>query len=300
MITEQPTLGSLFKSQNARTWTAQQESDLCFRIKQAQFTTDTNLSITLSANNVGRVAYNANTAYANTVGEYDVANISMPKYDSLSSFLTAYELTTKNAGGSQQPFERVVPNRDLIFGTSKEITTDNDLQLKVTFRTSDTNVSPYFDLGSTGVTLVKNIINAPPTGGEVAETEATDGHALAKYITRRVTLAEGMEATSLKVFVDQNMPAGSSAEVYYRVINSEDTTNFNERPYVLMSRRQSVTVNQSVDLFNEYEYFADDITYDNGSHTFDNFTTFSIKIVMYSTSSAAVPSFRNFRAIALA
>jgi hypothetical protein len=300
-VTEQPTLGSLFKSQNARTWTAQQESDLCFRLKQAQFTINTNYSVTLSANNIGRAAYNANTSYANTVGKFDIANISMSKFDALRSFNSVYELSTKNDGGAVQPFEKVIPNQDLIFSTSKEITTNNDLQLKVTFRTSDTNVSPYFDVGSAGISLIKNVINAPPTGGEVAETEATDSHALAKYITRKVTLAEGLEATSLKVFVDQNMPSGASVEVYYRVINSDDDSNFEERPYVLMTRRQpTITVNQSVSLFNEYEYYADDISYTSGSVTYDNFTTFSIKIVMYSTSSAAVPTFRNFRAIALA
>ena len=299
-VTEQPTLGSLFKSQNARTWTAQQESDLCFRLKQAQFTINTNYDLTLSANNIGRAAYSANTLYANTVGQFDIANISMSKFDALRSFNSVYELSTKDEGGAIQPFDRVIPNQDLIFSTPKEITTNSDLRLKVTFRTSDTNVSPYFDIGSAGISLIKNVINAPPTGGEVAETEPTDSHALAKYITRKVTLAEGLEANSLKVFVDQNMPSGASVEVYYRVINSDDNSNFEERPYVLMSRRQpTVTVNQSVALFNEYEYYADDISYTSGSVTYDNFTTFSIKIVMYSTSSAAVPSFRNFRAIAL-
>ena len=68
-----------------------------------------------------------------------------------------------------------------------------------------------------------------------------------------------------------------------------------------MSRKQAtVAVNQEVAKFNEYEYFADNITYTQGNATYDNFNGFSIKIVMYSTSTAAAPSFRNFRAIAFA
>ena len=300
IVTEQPTLGSLFKSQNARTFTPQQESDLCFRLKHAQFTKDTNLSLTLTSNNVGRDSYSANTQFANTVGQYDLAYIDMPRYDSLQDITAIYEIKTKNLGGSIQPFETVLPNQDLVFTDSKEITTDSDLQLKVTFRTSDVNISPYFDLGSTGTTLVKNIINPPPTGTFVAETEPTNGYADAKYITRLVTLGEGLDAKGLKVFVDQNMPAGATVEVYYRVINKDDDSNFEERPYVLMSRRQdTITVNQDISRYNEYEYFADDITYTQDGALYSNFNAFSIKIVMYSTSTAASPSFRNFRAIAL-
>jgi hypothetical protein len=40
-VTKQPTLGSLFKSQNSRTWTADQERDLTFTIDRANFTSDT-------------------------------------------------------------------------------------------------------------------------------------------------------------------------------------------------------------------------------------------------------------------
>ena len=300
IVTEQPVLGSLFKSQNARTWSPQQESDLCFRLKHAQFTADTNLSLTLTANNIGRAAYNANTLFANTVGQYDLAYIDMPRYDSLQDISAVYEIKTKDLGGSILPFIKVLPNQDLVFTTSKEITTDTDLQVKVTFKTDDPNVSPYFNLGSTGTTLIKNIINPPPTGVFVPETEPTNGYADAKYITRLVTLGEGLDARSLKVFVDQNMPTGASVEVYYRVINKDDDTNFEQRPYVLMTRRQeSITVNQDISRYNEYEYFADNITYTQDGALYSNFNAFSIKIVMYSTSTAAAPSFRNFRAIAL-
>jgi hypothetical protein len=301
LVTQQPTLGSLFKSQNARTWTPVQESDLVFRLKKASFTKDTNFSITMSSNNIGRAAYSANTLYANTSGQYDLANIVMPKYDNLSPLKSSYEIKTKGVGLSVGPFERVLPNQDLVFPASKEIVNNNDLQVKVTFATNDADISPYFDLDSSAVTLVKNVINAPPSGTFVAETEPTNGYALARYITRKVTLGQGLDARSLKVIVDQNMPEGSSAEVYYRVINSEDETNFDDRPYVLMSRKQAtVATNQQVASFNEYEYFADDITYTQGNASYDNFNGFSIKIVMYSTSTAAAPSFRNFRAIAFA
>ena len=298
IVTQQPTLGSLFKSQNARTWTPQQESDLCFRLNQAQFTTDTNFSITMSANNTSRVTYDAT---ANTVGEYDLANIVMPKNDTFLPTSSAYQIKTKNKGGSAGSFVDVLPNQDLYFDASKEITTNSDLQVKVTFSTSDADVSPFFSLDQSGVSLIRNVINPVPTGTFVPETAASDNYAIARYITRKVSLGDGLSAKSLKVFVDQNMPQGSTIEVYYRVINNEDIDNFEDRPYVLMDRRQaSTTVNQDVFTYNEYEYYADDITYIKSGVNYEEFDAFSIKIVMYADTTAAAPTCRSFRAIALA
>jgi hypothetical protein len=68
-----------------------------------------------------------------------------------------------------------------------------------------------------------------------------------------------------------------------------------------MTRRQASTeVSEDTLKFNEYEYYADDISYAQNGSTYNDFDMFSIKIVMYSTQTAAAPSFRNFRAIALA
>jgi hypothetical protein len=41
LISQQPYLGSMFKSQNSTTWTAEQNEDVKFTIKRAKFTTDT-------------------------------------------------------------------------------------------------------------------------------------------------------------------------------------------------------------------------------------------------------------------
>ena len=41
LISQQPYLGSMFKSQNSTTWTAEQNEDVKFTIKRAKFTTST-------------------------------------------------------------------------------------------------------------------------------------------------------------------------------------------------------------------------------------------------------------------
>ena len=293
-ITEQPTLGSLFKSQNARTWTPAQDEDLCFRLYKAEFTTGTNYTATLTANNIGRASYDASS---NTVGKFDMTQVVLPEYSDDVAFDVDYKISTKIDGGAVGSFISVPVNEEVFFTTPQEITTGSDYRLQVTMLTRNPHIAPYFDVSAAGGTLVKNRINA--SAGDIPETSASGGGAIARYITRKVTLAEGFDATSLRVLLDQNMPAGSSVEVYYKVINNNDDTQFNDRAYVQMTRVQTDTVNnEELDEFTEYEYTAEGITYTEGSASFNAFNQFAIKIVLFSSSSAAAPTCRNLRAIA--
>ena len=294
-VTGQPTTGSLFKSQNARTWTPAQEEDLCFKMYRADFTTGTNYTATLNANNLSRFAYNATS---NTSGQFDIANIKMVENSLDDEYTVQYQLQTRTDGGSLDSFINIIPNQNIIFDSPKVLSADADLKLKITYKTDNRYVAPYIDVDAVGGVLMKNIINNT-TDITTAETSASDGDALAKYVTKKVTLAQGFSATSLKVFLSQNMPQGSTVEVYYKVLSEEDDTPFSERGYVQMSRVQSDTlVNEELNEYREYEYFADGISYTENSSTFNTFNQFAIKVVLYSSSSAKVPTVKNFRAVA--
>lgn len=47
LITQQPALGSMFKSQNGSTWTPEQTQDLCFNLNRAVFSINTNSNVSL-------------------------------------------------------------------------------------------------------------------------------------------------------------------------------------------------------------------------------------------------------------
>jgi len=297
-ITEQPTLGSLFKSQNARTWTPSQNEDLCFVLRKALFATDQVYTTTLAANNVARVEYNASS---NTVGKFDIAHITIPEFSRDNMFDVTYKISTKPEGGVVSSFVDIQPNEDIFFDLPQELTADSDLRLQVSMRTTNKDISPYFDKSAVAATLIKNRINAPADIVSNPETAASGGGAIARYITRKVNLAEGFDATALKVFVDQNMPAGSTVQVYYKVKNENDDTPFNERPYVQLTRVQTdIDRNEELDEFTEYEYRAEGITYTQDGALFNSFDQFVIKVVLLSTSTASAPTLRNIRAIAFA
>jgi sulfur carrier protein ThiS len=137
----------------------------------------------------------------------------------------------------------------------------------------------------------------------IGEDQPNGGIADAKYITRRVTLADGFDAGDLRVLFTAYKPRESEIDVYYKVLSADDADNFENKRWTLMTcigGISSVSINQS-DLKN-YIYapgknnLADNyITYDG----FPNFKYFAIKVVMRSTNPTKVPKISNFRTIAL-
>lgn len=52
-----------------------------------------------------------------------------------------------------------------------------------------------------------------------------------RYITRRVVLKEGFDASDLKVLLKVNRPAGANIKVYYKIQNAEDSDSFDDKFY---------------------------------------------------------------------
>jgi len=131
------------------------------------------------------------------------------------------------------------------------------------------------------------------------ETLSSGGGALSKYILRKVTLSDGFDATSLRVYLQQNLPQGSSIQVYYRVQAATDSDKIENKSWKLMTQTGVSSTNQNATEYYDYEYKADAISYTSGSVSYTTFRTFAIKVVFYSTNPANAPSVKNLRAIAL-
>jgi hypothetical protein len=143
-----------------------------------------------------------------------------------------------------------------------------------------------------------------------SEISPTGGPAAARYITRRVNLADGFDANMIRVYLTAYQPSATTIEVYYRVLADEDETLFEDRPYVRMINVQQGnesilnTLKSQVETdFIEYLFKPStlDCSYlGTDGVTYNNFKTFSIKIVMRSSDTNYVPIIKDFRAIALA
>jgi len=134
------------------------------------------------------------------------------------------------------------------------------------------------------------------------ELAVAGGNTKARYISRRVTLEDSFDAQDIKVWLNAFKPKDTDIKVYYRVHNSEDPQNFEERPYVLMTQETDANrISASETDINEYVFRspANNVSYTSSNVTYDKFKTFAIKIVLGSSSTSIIPKVKDMKAVAL-
>lgn len=273
-VTRQPTLGSMFKSQNAATWTPEQEEDVKFVLHKCVFTPGTSTA----------VVFDTDTATLKGAVDYDLF-YTMGEVVDFADTNISYDF---KAGGSWIGYQL---GSNVALDTRKTITstTGSSLQFRTTLTTNDANVTPIVDLNRLSSVLVKNIVNNDAVG----ENGAVGGNALSKYITRRAKLASGMEATDLKAFLLARLPAGTSIKVYYKASAVGDTL-FDDNVYTEMTLESADPYTDGG--FVSYKYKTPT---ELALPTGDRFDTYAIKIVMLSSNPTQVPEVKNLRVIAL-
>jgi hypothetical protein len=257
-------------------------------------------------------------------------NVLIPKFSYaryIDNEITWSAKTTSNAYTIASSFTNIEALNDNVFldgekvlaGRTSEITNTSGsktLSLKATFSSDVDRTSPVIDLGApSSVVVARNIVNND-NGAEYGNY----GNAKARYISKKVVLADGQEAEDLRVILTAYKPSGTELDVYARFQNEEDSDPFSDKHYTKLTqstntlRTSSPTVE---DDYVEYEYqvptsnttslsaYLDAtsnnvLRYSNDSGTvFRSYKSFSLKIVMRATGSNVVPRVKDLRAIAL-
>jgi hypothetical protein len=220
---------------------------------------------------------------------------------SIAGTETAYQL--------QSTYKPIELGTDLTFDTPQMIASEDNettylsggksFRLAISLNTIDENVSPVIDLQRATVLAISNTIDkpaaAPATGfnvpiNYVAETNPKGGSAVAKHISKVITLAQ--DAVGVKIFVSANKPSQATFEVYYRVAPGDD--NISDIAWTLVAPETALISDNNPSIFREYSYLVGGTT-----GTLDAFNRMQIKIVMLSESNSKVPVFKDIRAIAL-
>lgn len=284
-VTTQPYLGSLFKSQNASAWSPEQNEDITFRLNKCDFDTSVPTSVVLDT-----------VAPVNNV-EYDVFFTSGEVLEFTDTAIEyGFKGTSQNTGVLDTNYTNYSSGINYPLSERKILkgSTGNSLKFKTDLVTTNRDISPVIDLERLSSVLIRNIINNDATG----EDGASGGNADAKYITRRVTLAPGFEAQTLRVYLNAYLPGSSSIQVYYKV-NAPGTVDFDtENNYVLMTATSESGDSRA--RFAEFTFEPNPSTND-GNCLPDGalFNIFTIKIVMLSDDTTKVPIIRDLRVLAL-
>lgn len=160
-----------------------------------------------------------------------------------------------------------------------------------------------------------NILDANSTPGTGAtaivsgETSSSGGNSYARYFTKKVTLTPENDSGDLRVYLTAWKPLGTGIYVYYKILSRQDTQNFEDTPWNLMTQigNPSVYSTQTRSNYIEYEYAPGmDNAADNyvsyvgpDGKTYTSFSQFAIKIVMATDDNTQVPTIQDIRALAL-
>lgn len=298
-ITTQPTMGSMFKSQNASTWTPEQETDVKFKLKKCVFdTTQRTAVFNTDIGNLSSIAYN--TSAGNNSGTpgnltFDVFYTTGEVVDFEATTIDSYYSINNGAWNAYQLGTNVTMPSEQTFVASDP----TSVRFQTFLQTEDVNVTPIIDTARLSNVLVHNIVNTLASN-DTTELEPQGGAAYSRYITRSVSLNHGFESTDLRVFFNANLPGGTGVRVYYKLALIEDLI-FNDNPYTEMELAKSGTYTETG--FPEYQYrtpvafedvYGNSRAYANG----DKFKIFAIKIVMTSSDTTKVPQIRDLRVVA--
>jgi hypothetical protein len=259
----------MFKSQNASTWTPDQNRDLKFTLNRGVFDTQA-IELAFFEHIIPEA------------GQYNIMDFSTFMVNSQDLIVPGcnigYALTIGADEYSINPLEN--------YSLPTKVTMEHDgtLTLAAQLTTTSEYITPVIDLDRVSVLGIQSIINADVTG----ETTSDAGAATARYITKRVDLNDVSD--QLDVYVSMNRPSAVSNVLVYAKLKNDDTTPFLNLPWTLMaSSPVSIPVSTDDEDYNEIHYTLQSAT---------EFNAFAVKIVLTSSNTALVPTLRDFRAIA--
>jgi hypothetical protein len=132
---------------------------------------------------------------------------------------------------------------------------------------------------------------------------------LTKYVTKKVVLDPTFDSGDLNVYLTAYRPVNTDINVYYKILNRNDTQIFGDSSWQLMTK-----INNSGSLYSQtrndtYEFvFAPGtsgvdqgyVTYTSTTgQTYTSFSQFAIKVVMTTSDHTFVPFINDLRVIAL-
>lgn len=212
----------------------------------------------------------------------------------------------------------------VIKSRSNEITNNSgvkSLKLNVNLASTGTgssrSTSPTVDVDISHINAVQYFVN--PVNSTVLTSEAfSAGLAEAKLISKKISLAEGMDAEDLKLWLTAYKPTGTSIDVFVKFKANEDFDNWDETPWTkldLDASKNFVSSSANRSDFKEFEFSLSDVVKGNGEGAYlvgnsfiyksasgaqyTNFKYLQVKIVMGSSTHSVVPRIKDFRAIAL-
>ena len=323
-ITQQPYAGVFFKSQNASTWSADQNTDLMFALNTCVFTSD---SSTTSIN-FAPIAGASEGFSSNTTTDYflaDAAKIIAQYLRFDGANIRAY----LEYGSANNRLTLEVPLNENFAPRPNAIRFDATTRLRFDFENTDQTLSPCVDSDRVSLVLIDNIIGSPTASDNNTEEWAArpldlNDREVSRYISRRVDLVSGLDCDDIKVYLSANLPnyiyingestetsIETDVEVWLKVQTADSDIPFDDLNWMKMDGNplQANQVATDEVTFTEYSFtvpekyypsYTQSTGYLKSSQSFSTpFIRYSVKVVLYSNVGTIVPKIKDLRVIAV-
>jgi len=115
-----------------------------------------------------------------------------------------------------------------------------------------TDISPLVDMNPSSVVLTRNLVN-----NDYTNETGRFGSATSKYVSKRIALADGLDAEDAKIFITAYKPSGTTIQVYAKILNFTDGEAFEDKDWTLMDQVTSGAIysdSLNEEDYREYEY----------------------------------------------
>lgn len=134
---------------------------------------------------------------------------------------------------------------------------DKTLFVSIPLTASDSKVSPVLDTIKTNIVAIKNVINQ--NANTTGEINPNGGAAKAKYVSKKVVLAEGQDAEDALIYLSAYKPANTDIKVYTKILSGYDSEAFENKSWTLLNQNTSSAVISSRVDRNDYKEFVYDV-----------------------------------------
>lgn len=267
--------GTLFKPRSDGSYESTELEDLTFTLQRCSFST----SGSLVFGNKTTTAY-GNAVYAHTY-RLNTEQI-LPPGTSITWSETG--ILSSPSATSINPNVNITINSDAPGAAATKNPNSTITSLSASFAGTE-QVSPVFDSDRCSIYLVENLVsNTAPASTHYD----IDDNSTSKYITKTVSLADGIEGTNLHVFLHALQQNETSIKVYAKFRPVGTSLTFDNLPWNELTAVNGQT-SDSNDDYLELKYTLSADT--------DAFEAFAVKIVLLSSTGSIVPIVKNMRAI---
>ena len=207
---------------------------------------DSNANVTANGYVNVNISYHEPRMYKSQVPQTNIKTKLLARKSDDSANTTLSQIKTNDRNYPLVPI-MVKSKSNEISGT----TITKSLGVRHELNSRSRHTAPYIDMQSQSVLVYENIINNDTTNEHITNT----GNASSKYVSRTVTLADGLDAEDIKVFINAYRPANTNIKVYAKVLNQTDETSLDD------TRWSELDMTQNKDLFSSEVERRDMIEY---------------------------------------